>query len=89
MVGRSWVSRCKVALAMLGTLLGMSAMPAYAQNIVVIPGDQAMQTMVAAVQALKREPALAALKFQILPQALAGTKTCRCSKPPTWLSPGT
>ena len=72
--GRSWARRSGMALAILGTLLLISVTTAHAQNIVVIPGDQAMQAMVAAVRALQREPALAALKFQILPQALAGDK---------------
>ena len=53
-------------------LLAFCPWLAQAQTVVVIPGDQAMQAMVLAVQTVQREPALSGLKFQVLPQSLPG-----------------
>jgi cobaltochelatase CobN len=50
--------------------VALLAATAHAQNIVVIPGDQATQAMVQAVKQLKAEPAFKAANFRILPQAL-------------------
>ena len=46
------------------------AAPQPAAKLVVIPGDQALQAMVVAVREARRDPALAKLQIQVLPQAL-------------------
>ncbi len=69
--------RQRVRCIMVPTIVLVAALllqhgAAWAQplNVIVIPGDQATQAMVAAVSILKAEPAFAAISFRILPQAL-------------------
>lgn len=59
-----WATLC------LAAWLGLGSGLAQARTIVVIPGDQAMQAMVRAVQAVQKEPAMGSLKFQVLSQSL-------------------
>ncbi len=60
-----------LALALFGLLAGLTAnAQARQQELVIIPGDSAMQALVVAVRKLKQDPAFSRVQVRLLPQSL-------------------
>jgi cobaltochelatase CobN len=70
-LARRWLGSLVAGLGLAcAAMVPVQAAPQPQAKLVFIPGDQALQAMVAAVGEARRDRALAGLQFQVLPQAL-------------------